>query len=290
MSTYTLNIFTVVAERGSFIKAASELRLTPSAISHAISSLESEFGFPLFIRNKYGVTLTENGHKLIPLILEFLSVNEKINQEVNQINNLTAGVVKIGAFHSVASEWLPGILKNFCEKTPNVEIKIYRGIYKEIIDMIEENRIDIAFSVETVARGHDFIPLKTEQLVCITPKEFVPRNKTYITLDEINENKLLIQDQAGYYEAEEYIRKYDLKVHSYLNIDDDDMVAALVENGLGISIIPEMVATNSRHDIGMYRLEPGLSRTIGIVLASPRFVSPAIKLMKQEIMNYLNIK
>ena len=68
MSIYLYTIFETVAEQSSFVKAAGDLHLTPSAISHAIAKLESDVGFPLFIRSKKGVKLTAEGETLLPHI------------------------------------------------------------------------------------------------------------------------------------------------------------------------------------------------------------------------------
>ena len=64
MTLLSYEIFQTIIEQGSFVKAASILHLTPSAVSHSISSLESEVGFPLFIRNKNGVKLTNYGEQI----------------------------------------------------------------------------------------------------------------------------------------------------------------------------------------------------------------------------------
>ena len=288
MTVYVLNIFTLAAERGSFIKAASELNLTPSAVSHAIVNLEKEFGFPLFFRRKSGPVLTENAKKIMPFVHEFLNDRERLMQEVSRIQKLDNGIVRIGAFHSVSVEWMPGILKKFAEKTPDIEVRFYRGIYRELVTMIQGNILDIALTVETVCAGYEFLPLWKEPLVCITPKEFIPRNGISVTPEELSENKLYLQAQDGNFEAESYIKRHGVKVYSYLNVDDDNMMLALVDQGAGFSIVPEMTAYNKNYNTAVYPLEPKLERTIGMIFAAQRFLSPAVKLMKKEIQEYVS--
>ena len=72
MTLLAYQIFQTVVEQGSFQRAAEVLNLTPSAISHAVSTAEKELGFPLFNRNKNGVTLTSYGENLHPYILTVL--------------------------------------------------------------------------------------------------------------------------------------------------------------------------------------------------------------------------
>ena len=68
MTLLTYQVLKTVAEQGSFRKAADILGLTPSAISHAVSSLESELGFSVLTRSKNGVTLTNYGERLLPYV------------------------------------------------------------------------------------------------------------------------------------------------------------------------------------------------------------------------------
>ncbi len=288
MSIYTLTVFATVAEYKSFIKAAADLNLTPSAVSHAISGLEKEFGFPLFIRNKSGAVLTQNAAHLLPFVRNLLADNEKLTQEVGHIHQLKTGTVRLGVFHSVCVGWIPGILKTFSENNPDIKVKIHRGVYTEMLSMLEDNVIDLAFTVRTAHGDFDFLPLKTEPMVCVTPKDFIPENKRYITLEEINKNKLFVQEMSGLYEAEEYVRKYKLKVFSYLNIDDDNMMLALADKGIGISIVPEMTTHNANYKIGVYPLEHELTRTIGLISARSKYLSPAVSLMRSTIREYVS--
>ena len=250
MSIYTMNIFLTAAERGSFIKTATELNLTPSAVSHAIGSLEEEFGFPLFIRKRSGLVLTENAKTIMPFVRDCVSGHDRLMQVVNRIKKLDTGIVRIGAFHSVSVEWMPAILKSFSEKSPDIEVRIYRGTYQELVDMVDDNALDIAFTVQTVSGGYDFLPLWSEPLVCVTPKDFVPRNKTYVTPDELSENRLFIEEHGGGYEAESYIREHNVKVYGYLKVDDDNMMMALADKGVGISIVPEITVHNKNLSAG----------------------------------------
>ena len=64
MTLLACQIFFTVAHEGSFARTAEQLHLTPSAISHAVATMEAECGFPLFTRTKAGVTMTANGNEL----------------------------------------------------------------------------------------------------------------------------------------------------------------------------------------------------------------------------------
>ena len=76
MGNFSYEVFSKVVERGTLAQAAAELNVTPSAVSHSISQLETELGFPLLIRNRTGVTLTEDGAQVLPIILSLIHISE----------------------------------------------------------------------------------------------------------------------------------------------------------------------------------------------------------------------
>ena len=80
MTLFSYEIFDAVARQGSFNKAAQQLHLTPSAISHAIAVMEAELGFTLFNRGKNGVTMTSYGASLYPSIRAVLNSDEALQR------------------------------------------------------------------------------------------------------------------------------------------------------------------------------------------------------------------
>ena len=106
MTLLSYEIFQTIIEQGSFAKAAQLLHLTPSAVSHSISSMEEEVGFPLFIRNKNGVQLTSAGEQICPYLQKIVAANNSLLQTVSQMKGLQTGTVKIGCVNSVCLAWI----------------------------------------------------------------------------------------------------------------------------------------------------------------------------------------
>ena len=101
MTLLTYQVFQTVAGIGSFHKAADILGLTPSAISHAISSFENELGFALLTRSKSGISLTNYGEQLLPYVNAVLNSNESLQQVIAELNGLKQGKIRLGVFSSV---------------------------------------------------------------------------------------------------------------------------------------------------------------------------------------------
>ena len=152
MTLLSYQIFQTVVEQGSFQRAAEVLNLTPSAISHAISTAEKELGFPLFNRNKNGVTLTSYGENLQPYILTVLNSDAKLQQAILEFNGLTHGSVKIGTFSSVCNSFIPELVTTFSKQHPNIEIKIYQGTYDDVYN--RRSGLRLSFRVKLQGACH----------------------------------------------------------------------------------------------------------------------------------------
>ena len=123
MTLLSYEIFQTVIDQGSFAKAAALLHLTPSAVSHSISSMEEEIGFSLFIRSKSGVQLTNAGEKIHPYIKKIITGNDNLMQVVAQMKGLQTGSVKIGCTNTVCLSWIPDIIRSFSMEHPQISLE-----------------------------------------------------------------------------------------------------------------------------------------------------------------------
>jgi len=285
MSLSAYQIFKTVVEYSSFQRAAEILHLTPSAISHSISSLEKELGFPLFIRNKSGIQLTGYGENLLPHIQAVLNSEEHLKQEISLLNGLEKGTVKLGTFNSVCTNWIPHIVSSFHELYPNISIELYQGNYYDVSAWVKSGTVDIGFLSTSSADQLSITPLYTDRLVCVVPKNFSPENKDYITIDDIRGQHFVYQREGADADINKFFRKYNLNVLSTCHVVDDQSTIAMVESGFGICIMPELVMQNHKNNVDVYPIEPAEYRIIGITNFNPIFMAPAVKKMFDHIVN-----
>ena len=100
-------------EYGSFTKAAEALRYTQSGVSRMIQDLEREWEITLFDRSRGGLHLTKEGQALLPHLQRIVNEEEKMLQQIYALKNIETGTIRIGTFSSVATHWLPNIIKRF---------------------------------------------------------------------------------------------------------------------------------------------------------------------------------
>lgn len=278
MSINSYQIFITVTEQGSFIKASHLLDITPSAISHSISALEKEFGYPLLTRNKAGVTPTSYGESLIPYIRQVLNSDAILHQAVDSLNGLETGVVRLGCFNSICSTHLPKLLGWFHEKYPNIKIQIYQGSYSDVISWLKSGVVEIGFlSAASAENAVPIIPLYNDELYCIVPKNVTVANPEFITHDEIKNQEFIAQQESTDSDIQNYLQKYKLQVKISGHASDDLSAVSLVSNGFGICIMPELVMKSMHYEVNRYSLQPKGFRIIGVSCIEENELSPAAK-------------
>jgi len=124
--------FIKTVEQGSFTRAARELDYAQSSISKMVADLESEWGMTLLERSKSGVCLTSAGEQVMPFLRKVLNDHQELVGQIDRMNGIETGVVRIGTFASVAINWLPNIFAVLQKDYPGIEYEMLLGDYDEV--------------------------------------------------------------------------------------------------------------------------------------------------------------
>lgn len=286
MTLLTYEIFDAVVKEKSFHKASQLLKMTPSAISHAISAMEKEVGFALFIRGKQETVLTTHGELLLPYVRTVLKSEESLQEVIVSFRGLEKGTLKLGGFNSACSMWIPEIVKRFQEKFPNIKIEIYQGTYTDLVGWLRNGTIDLSIMSEVDAEGFDYEMLYKDRLLCVVPKGFQTKNPEYITFEEMRGQRFVTQWSSCDGDAQRVLRKHGIEPSTYCHVVDDMSTIAMVEAGMGICILPELLISKGEK-VDWYPMEEACYRQIILAVNNFRTVSPAVKKMMEEIRNYV---
>ena len=162
--------FIKTVELGSFTKAAEILNYSQSGISRMIHDLEKEWKVSLLERGRAGVKLTSDGLKLLPYAKNVCLEYEKLQMQIDELNGLQSGLIRIGTFSSVATHWLPNIIKEFQKDYPNIDYELLLGDYTEIEEWILDGRVDCGFLRLPAHPDLDTIFLEQDKLLAILPE------------------------------------------------------------------------------------------------------------------------
>ena len=197
MSLVKYEILNKVAEVHSFTKAAEILGLTQSAVSHAVSSLEKEFGFNLIHRNRTGVTLTEDGQEMLFEMRKVLLAEEHLQQAASNILGVNKGTVRIGLISTISTHWMPNIIPIMDELYPGIRVDLREGDYYEIEQWLVNGEVDCGFLNRTSSKQFEFMPLKRDPLLCIVSNESPLYDNTEIDLLEIEDAPFIMPSYKG---------------------------------------------------------------------------------------------
>ncbi|MHC0036637.1 LysR family transcriptional regulator [Pseudoneobacillus sp. C159] len=283
MSISKYRVLMKVVELGSLTRAAEELGFTQSGVSHTINSLEDEFGFLLLTRSRSGVKLTPNGEQILKTIGEILKWNEHLEQEVASIHGMETGTIRIGTFTSVSVHWLPVILNGFSRDFPNIEVKVMEGNYRQIEDWIAQGKIDCGFLSLPTLDKLDVIPLKKDQMMVILPMDHPLSGQPSVNLAQLAGEPFIMPREGGDDDINRVLGK--LVPNVKFVVADDYAIMAMVEQGLGVSILPELVLRGQHRQISIVGL--GEFRSLGIAVNSLQDASPAVRKFLEYVKNYL---
>ncbi len=269
--------FAKTVEYGSFTKAAEVLHYSQSGISRMINDLEKEWKIVLLERGKAGVKLTSDGMKLLPHAKELCAEYEKLQMEVDDLNGLRSGLIRIGTFSSVATHWLPKIIKEFQKTYPNIDYELLLGDYTEIEEWIMEGRVDCGFLRLPAHEEFETIFLEQDRLLAVLPEGHALAHLEKIPVAALCDEPFMLLEKGEKTEISEIFERCGLKPKVHFTTWDDYAIMSMVESGLGISILPELILRRVPYRIITRELEVPAFRKIGVALRSKKTASLAVK-------------
>ena len=269
--------FVSAAEHGSFTKAAEALNYTQPAVSRMIKDLEDEWGVSLLERGKSGVKLTSDGLKLFPYVKNLCDEHLKLQMQVDELNGLQSGIIRIGTFSSVATHWLPNIIKAFQKDYPNIDYELLLGYYTEIEDWIAQGRVDCGFLRLPACHDFETVFLEQDRLLAVLPENHYLADKEKVSVADLCSEPFMLLEKDTKAEISAIFEKNGLTPKTHFTTLDDYAVMSMIENGLGISILPELILRRIPYKIVAKELDIPAYRNIGLAVRNKKTLSLAAK-------------
>jgi DNA-binding transcriptional LysR family regulator len=268
--------FLKTVEYGSLTKAARELGYTQSAISHMLNALEKEWGVTLLTRDRSGVGITSDGLQLLPLIRNICNANRELITKIGELHGLESGIIRIGTFTSVSVHWLPNMIKTFQSEYPKIDFELLHGDYTEIENWIMEGRADCGFLRLPTRAGLESIFLEQDRLMVILPEQHPLADCEHFPISKLSDEPFILE-VGSENEITEIFKANGIRPNVRFTARDEYAIISMVESGLGISIMPELVLHRTPYKIVKKELDTPAYRKLGIVLKDTRHASPAVK-------------
>lgn len=278
--------FVKTVDTGSFTKAATALNYAQSSVSKMIADLEKEWNVTLLERGRGGVHLTSYGEQILPYIRMLLDDYQKLESHVNELNGIQTGVIRIGTFSSVAINWLPNIVAEFQKDYPGIEYEMLLGDYDEVENWIEEGRVDCGFLSLPTKGAFDTISLKMDEYMVVLPEHHTFCEKERIEIESLEKEPFMLLEHGGKTEVTELLEKSGVHPQIRFTTWEDYAIMAMVEKGLGIGILPQMILQRIPYRIQIRPLAEPFYREIGIAVKNRERMSP----VTVKFMDYLKYR
>jgi LysR family transcriptional regulator, cell division regulator len=268
-----LLVFLEVARAGSISKAARRLHTVQTNVSARIQKLESALDRQLMTRTSRGIALTAAGETLLPIAQRLTSLIDEISQVLPNPNDRRARPLRVGSLETFAATHLATLIGQTKAAVPGADFAITTGSSRSLMQMLHENALDVAFvsypaSTENLRTEFTF----KEELVLLAPQKgtFDLDPKRLAAQGDL---PLIVQRQACSYSERflSYVRKNGLQVQRIVEAGSIETLLGLVEQGLGIAVVPRSLIARSQRAIRTIALTPlGSERWISIYLISNR--------------------
>lgn len=240
LDTRQLRAFSLLARTGSFTKAAQELHLTQSAVSHAMKALEQEAGCRLLDRAGKRVTPTEAGELLLVHAERILAEMAHARAALSKLGKWGQSRLRIGASATACQHVLPPVLREFGEEFPKCRITIAPGDTPEMIELLRSGKIDLAVNLEPPQREPlEFRPLFNDEMQFIVAPSHPWATAGRAERGDIAMQSYILYTRASYTgEAiDDYFREEGVVLRTAIEMGSISAIKEMVKLNLGVSIL-----------------------------------------------------
>lgn len=276
MTLTQLEIFSIVAELNGFTAAANRLGITQSAVSHALKSLEQELGVELLRRHQSQVELSDIGQQLLLRARAMLGLANTLRQEAADARGMKRGTLRIGSFGPTSSiKLLPLILQHYRAEHPGIEVHIDEGPDRQVIQWLEERRIDVGFVVLPDER-FDTVALMEDQMVALLPANHPLTPRDSVSLSDLCHDPFVLTEAGS---SELVTRLFNAaRLTPNIRFRCSQLLSTLDTVGRGDALT--LVAEGSLPELNDSRyvkknLSPAVARQVGLAVLDQRQASPA---------------
>lgn len=268
-------VFLKTVELGSITRAAEALGYTQSAVSRVVADLEREWGLELLTRGRSGVELTSQGAVLAPYLRGVCNAEKELEEQVAELHGLTRGTLRVGTFASVSIHWLPAIIKEFLTLYPGIRFELEsKWEFAEVEDLLRRGQVDCGFLGLPVGPGLDTFPLWRDELLAVLPPDHPLAGAPFYPMERFAQDPYIDTPEERDLEIGLIFQEEGIRPNLRYTVNDDFATLAMVEQGLGVSIRPELVLRNTGRRFAAIPLERPRYRDIVLAVRSGRPPSP----------------
>ena len=243
MDTKNLTTFIYVAELRSFTKAADRLGFSQSTVSFQIKQMENELGCQLFERINHTVQLTEKGREVLEYAHRVSQMTRELKDSMKE--ETASGYIRLAMADSLCTSLLSRDFLHFRELYPNIALKIIAAGTEEMFRLMNHNEADAILTLDNHIYNTEYRILREEKVrtFFVAGADTEIASASSLSIEELLLQPFILTEKGMSYRRllEEKLAELSLEIQPVLEIGSTELICSLVEQGAGISFLPEYV-------------------------------------------------
>ena len=258
MDIKVLHIFIEVAELGSFTKAGDKLGYSQPTVSFQIKQLEKELGVQLFDRIGHTVNLTDAGRDALTYAQQICMITQEMALGADKRRE-PIGVIRLGMADSLCTPLIVREFERFRESYPKVAVNITTGDTGDLFRLLDHNEVDMICSMDSQVFDTNYVIADEERVgvhIIASAKNPLARRNN-ISLQEVLEYPFMLTEKGMSYRRllDEQLAQQEMAIQPVLEMGGADLICRLVEQDVGLSLLPDYVTDNAVQAGGVVRLD-----------------------------------
>ncbi|MGH3485001.1 MAG: LysR family transcriptional regulator [Nocardioidaceae bacterium] len=280
MDVRQLRCVEAVDRHRHFTRAADELHLAQSALSHQIRRLERELGTPLFERTSRRVITTEAGQVVAARARRVFAELDSAREEVDELRGGIRGRIRIGALLPAGEIDVPGLLARFSLAHPGVEVGLYEGIADDMFRRLAGDDLDAAICLLSgeIPDALAVERLSQDEVVAAFAPDHVP-GAPHVTVEDLRRLTIVAtrRGSAITHALDQRFAETGQPLHLALESGDPFLLRSLAARGFATAILPRSLTALDGPAIEVRSLWPALRLPVALVWRRERHVPPAAR-------------
>ncbi len=252
------NTFYVVANCSTITEASKKLMISQPAVTKAIKNLEGQLSETLFIRNKNGIQLTENGKIFYNYISQAIEQMRGAPKLFDNINKIKKGKIKIGTSNTILKYYLMPYLKEYSKSLPDVNIIIEESYTPELINMVKNGNLDVAVIYasdnDRKLEGLKVLKLQTLNYCFIGNKIYKNYSNKQVSFEELKKESLILNTINPIQTSLLNDSEKSIEYEAHINIASHSLVYEFVKEGFGIGLVIKEFVKDKLDDKNLYEI------------------------------------
>jgi LysR family transcriptional regulator for metE and metH len=282
-----LRMVCAISDTGNMTRAAERLHVTQSALSQQLKDIEDRLNTPLFFRTPKKMVLTPIGKNLLATASHVIERVEAAELEIAKTVSGERGVLKVGAHCVFCYKWLPGVMKKFQGKFPNVRFEI--GNAYDVPREIENERYHIIITILPLPEDrYTSMPLFSDQMVCIMPTDDPLTAEPFLTAEHFQGCDLIShaeEEKSRFYQA--VLKPKGIRPRKTMTVGPPQAIIDMVASGFGISVVPKWAIREALEEKRV-AVRPFTRAGLEVTWKAVLLKNPNMPVFQQEFINIIS--